>query len=85
MKEAQPETPGAFKIHKKPEQGRWLIRKVRLIEGGYPSDTRHLEKLVEKQTQHRKLVGALELRGSTVQPMVFTFGVGGTAYNLWRT
>ena len=37
-------------------------RKVWLIEGGYTSDTRHLEKLAEKQNQHRKLVGALELR-----------------------
>ena len=36
-------------------------RKVCLIEGGYTSDTRHLEKLAQKQTQHRKLVGALEL------------------------
>ena len=55
-------------------------RKVWLIEGGYTSDTRHLEKLAEKQNQHRKLVGALELRGFDVKPMVFTFGVGGTIY-----
>ena len=58
-------------------------RKVWLIEGGYTSDTRHLEKLAEKQNQHRKLVGALELRGFDVKPMIlskFAFGVGGTIY-----
>ena len=55
-------------------------RKVWLREGGYTSDTRHLEKLAEKQTQHRKLVGALELRGFDVKPMIFAFGVGGTIY-----
>ena len=55
-------------------------RKVWLIEGGYTSDTRHLEKLAEKQNQHRKLVGALELRVFDVKPMIFAFGVGGTIY-----
>ena len=49
-------------------------RKVWLIEGGYTSDTRHLE------NQHRKLVGALGLRGFDVKPMIFAFGVGGTIY-----
>ena len=55
----------------------------RSLEGGYTSDysdTRHLEKLAEKQNQHRKLVGALELRGFDVKPMIFAFGVGGTIY-----
>ena len=47
---------------------------------GYTSDTRHLEKLAEKQNQHQKLVGALELRGFDVKPMIFAFGVGGTIY-----
>ena len=55
-------------------------RKVWLIEGGCTSDTRHLQKLAEKQNQHRKLVGALELRGFDVKPMIFAFGVGGTIY-----
>ena len=61
-------------------------RKSWLIEGGYTSETRHLEKLAEKQNQHRKLVGALEVRGVDVKPVVLTFGVGSTIYNqLWRT
>lgn len=55
-------------------------RKVWLIEGGYTSDTRHLEKLAEKQNQHRKVVGALELGRFDVKPMIFAFGVGGTIY-----
>ena len=55
-------------------------RKVWLIEGSYTSDTRHLEKLAEKQNQQQKLVGALELRGFDVKPMIFAFGVGGTIY-----
>ena len=40
----------------------------------------HLEKLAEKQNQHRKLVGALEQRGFNVKPMIFVFGVGGNIY-----
>ena len=55
-------------------------RKVWLIEGGYTSDTRHLEKLAEKKNQRQKLVGALELRGFDVKPIIFAFGVGGTIY-----
>ena len=55
-------------------------RKVWLIQGGYTSDTRHLEKLAEKQNQHRKLVRALELRRFDVKPMIFAFGVGGTIF-----
>ena len=55
-------------------------RKVWLIEGSYTSDTRHLEKPAEKQNQHRKLAGDLELRGFDVKPMIFAFGVGGTIY-----
>ena len=55
-------------------------RKVWLIEGDYTSDTRHLEKLAEKQKQHRKLVGASELRRFDVKPITFAFGVGGTIY-----
>ena len=57
-------------------------RKLWLIEGGYTSDTRqaHLQKLAEKQNQRQKLVGALELRGFDVEPIIFAFGVGGTIY-----
>ena len=46
-------------------------RKVWLVEGGYTSDTRHLEKLAEKHNQHRKLVGALELRGCQANDLHF--------------
>ena len=42
----------------------WPIKaKVWLIEGGYTSDTRHLEKLAEKKNQHQKLMDALVVRG----------------------
>ena len=53
----------------------WLIR------GSTPlTPPGHLEKLAEKQSQHQKLVGALNLRGSGVKPMMFAFGVGGTIH-----
>ena len=55
-------------------------RKVWLIEGGYTSDTRHLEKLAEKKDQHCSLMNALEDRGLDARLMIFTFGVGGTVY-----
>ena len=42
--------------------------------------TRRLEKLTEKQTQHQKLVGDLELRSVNVKPMSSAFGLGGTVY-----
>ena len=51
-----------------------------LIEGGYTSDTRHLEKLAEKKNQHHKLMEALTLRGFDAKLMIFAFGVGGTIY-----
>ena len=57
---------------------RWSLHLY--ICSGYTSDTRHLEKLAEKQNQNRKLAGALELRGFDVKPMIFAFGVGGTIY-----
>ena len=55
-------------------------RKVWLIEGGYTSDTRHLEKLAEKQSQHHNLVCAMGLREFDVKPMIFAFGVSSTIY-----
>ena len=55
-------------------------RKVWLIEGGYTSDTRHLEKLAEKKHQHHKLMDALTLRGFDAKLIIFAFGVGGTIY-----
>ena len=83
LQETQPETPRAVDMNS------WSIadgspgpqrRQVWLMEGGCTSDTRHLAKLAEKETQHQKLVGALELRGFDVKPMTFAFGVGGTIY-----
>ena len=56
-------------------------RKVWLIEGGYTSDTRHLEKLAEKKSQHASLMNAIENRGLDARLMIFTFGVGGTIYS----
>ena len=38
-------------------------RKVWLLEGGYTSDTRHLQKLAEKKNKHQSLLNALEDRG----------------------
>ena len=55
-------------------------RKVWLIEGGYASDTRYMEKLAQKKLQHQKLLEALALRGFDAQLMIFVFGVGGTIY-----
>ena len=86
LQEKQPETPRALDNHEQPEQGRWLIRastqkSMADRRRGYTSDTRHLAKLAEKEHQHQKLVGALELRGFDVKPMIFAFGVGGTIYN----
>ena len=47
---------------------------------GYTSDTRHLEKLAEKKSQHHKLMDALKLRGFDAKLMIFAFGAGGTIY-----
>ena len=55
-------------------------RIVWLIEGGYTSDTRYLEKLAEKKNQHHKLMNALTLRGFDAKLMIFAFGVGGSIY-----
>ena len=57
-----------------------LHRKVWLIEGGYTSNTRHLEKLVEKKHQHHRLMDALTLRGFDAKLIIFAFGVGSTIY-----
>ena len=60
-------------------------RQVWLIEGGYTSDTRHLEKLAEKRNQNRKLGGALELMGFYVKPWSLLLGLAGpSTNNLWR-
>jgi len=53
-------------------------RKVWLLEGGYTSGTRHLEKIEEKRQQHKKLLKALEIQGFDVRLLILTIGVGGT-------
>ena len=55
-------------------------RKVWLLEGGYTSDTRHLEKIEEKRQQHKTLLKALEMQGFDVRLLILTFSVGGTIY-----
>ena len=55
-------------------------RKVWLVQGGYTSDTRHLEKIEEKRQQHKTLLKALEMQGFDVRLLILTTGVGGTIY-----
>ena len=55
-------------------------RKAWLLEGGYTSETRHLEKIEEKRQQHKTLLKALEMQGFDVRLLILTFGVGGTIY-----
>ena len=55
-------------------------RKVWVLEGGYTSDTRHLDKIKEKKEQHKTLLEALELQGFDSRLGILTFGVGGTIY-----
>ena len=55
-------------------------RKVWLIEGGYTSDTRYLEKIAQKKAQHQRLMEALKLKRFDAQLMIFAFGVGGSIY-----
>ena len=55
-------------------------RKVWLLEGGYTSDTGHLEKLQEKRQQHTTLSKALEPQGFDAQLLIPTFGVDVTIY-----
>ncbi len=57
-------------------------RKVWVLEGGYTADTRHSDKMREKQLQHAQLMHALQLevRGFDAKLMVWTVGLGGTVY-----
>ncbi len=56
------------------------MRKIWVIEGGYTSDTRHVEKVQEKMEQHKTLLQALEAQGFDTRLAILTFGVGGTLY-----
>ena len=55
-------------------------RKIWVLEGGYTADTRHLDKVEEKQSQHAQLMHALQVRGFDAKLMVLTFGLGATIY-----
>ena len=48
--------------------------------GGYTSDTKHLEKVEEKEQQHETLMKALDLQGFAARLLILAFGVGGTIY-----
>ena len=64
---------GQAQIHSQNRQ-----RKVWLLEGGYTSNTRHLEKIEEKRQQDKTLLKALEMQGYSARLLILTFGVGGT-------
>ena len=55
-------------------------RKIWVLEGGYTADTRHRDKIREKELQHAQLMHALQVRGFDAKLMVLTFGLGGTVY-----
>ena len=59
-------------------------RIVWVLEGGYTSDTRYLQKVSEKQDQHKLLMQALKLRGFDVRLGILAFGVGGTIFKTTR-
>ena len=74
-KVAQVDHSGQAQTHSQSRQ-----RKVWLLEGGYTSDTRHLDKIEEKRQQHKTLLKALEMQGCSARLLILTFGVGGTIY-----
>ena len=55
-------------------------RKVWVLEGGYTADTRHRDKIREKELQHAQLMHALQVGGFDAKLMVQTFGLGGIVY-----
>ena len=55
-------------------------RKVWVLEGGYTSDTRYLDKIREKEEQHKTLLEALRLQGFDTRLGILAFGVGGTIF-----
>ena len=72
-------TPGNH-AHQPTTRPQTRRRKVWLLEGGYTSDTRHLDKIAEKKQQHETLLKAMELQGFDTRLLILTFGVGGTIY-----
>ena len=55
-------------------------RTVSIVEGGYCSDTRYLEKLAEKEAQHTALETALKSYGYDVEVLTYILGFGGSTY-----
>ena len=57
------------------------VRKVKIVEGGYCTDTRYLEKLHQKQTQRATLNSALRTAGYEVHIFTYILGVFGSTYD----
>ena len=55
-------------------------RQIWIVEGGYGSDTRYLEKVAENQRKHAQLRQLLESTGYKVHNCPFIMGVGGTVF-----
>ena len=55
-------------------------RKIWVQEGGYTSDTRHLETVQDKERQHEQLLYGLQMTGYDARLMISTFGVGEALY-----
>ena len=56
-------------------------RKVWIVEGGYCSDTRYVDKLHEKQQQHQRLEASLRAYGYDVSVLPIMLGFYGTIPN----
>lgn len=55
--------------------------KSKIVEGGYSTDTRYLEKLHQKQTQHATLNSALRTAEYKVHIFTYILGVFGSTYH----
>ena len=55
-------------------------RRIWIVEGGYCLDTRHEEKLQEKEAQHTALEVALKMYGDDVTVLPIILGVSGSIY-----
>ena len=57
------------------------VRKVKIVEGGYCTDTRYLEKLHQKPIQHATLISALNTVGYEVHIFTYILGLFGSTYH----
>ena len=55
-------------------------RKFYIVEGGYCSDTRYLEKVRQKELQHSALESSLRSYGYDVTVLAYIFGFYGSTY-----